>query len=53
MNDDTFNFSFREMLNWYDESKDDEDLFSSDEKVMAIFVDRVQKYEMTNKKRCC
>ena len=48
---DTFNYSFRDMVDWYDTSKDDADLFECDKNVIAFFIDQVQKYEQVSTKQ--
>lgn len=47
----TFEFSFREMVNWYDDSKDNTVLFENDKKTVAFFIEKVQKYEQVSSKQ--
>ena len=40
-----FSFSFLEMVDWYNESKDNTEYFENDFQCIAIFIKRAQKYE--------
>ena len=40
-----FSFSFLEMVDWYNESKDNIEYFENDSQCIAIFIQRAQKYE--------
>ena len=47
----SFNYSFREMVKWYDEEKDNEQWFSNDQNVTAFFISRMKKYEQLSDKQ--
>lgn len=47
----SFNYSFRKMVKWFDEEKDNDKWFSNDKNVTAFFISRMKKYEQLSDKQ--